>query len=92
MSVLRNERLNLRLDSEAKHRLEAAAAFEGKTVSNFVLASALTHADETIEKHQSMRLGRRDAEIFLQAILDPPAPNRKLLEALERHGTSVVSR
>jgi uncharacterized protein (DUF1778 family) len=37
----KTERINLRLKSSAKRLLERAASFEGKTVSHFILNSAL---------------------------------------------------
>lgn len=88
----KSERVNLRLNSAAKRRLEQAASFEGKTVSGFILSSALEQAEETIQKHETMVLSRRDAETFLDAILNPPKPNAKLRKALDEHGRRVESR
>ncbi len=88
----KSERVNLRLNRAAKRRLEQAASFEGKTVSGFILSSALERAEETIQKHETMVLSRRDAETFLDAILNPPKPNTKLRKALEEHDRRVVSR
>ncbi len=88
----KSERVNLRLDSAAKRRLERAASFEGKTVSKFILSIALEHAEEAIRKHETMALSRRDAETFLDAILNPPKPNAMLRKALDEHDRRVESR
>ncbi len=88
----KNERINLRLSGAAKTRLEQAASYEGKTVSGFILATALVRAEETIRKHETMVLSRQDAEAFLDAVLRPPKPNARLREALDEHGRRVVSR
>jgi len=40
----KNKRINLRLKSSAKRLIERAASFEGKTVSHFLLTSALEQA------------------------------------------------
>jgi uncharacterized protein (DUF1778 family) len=91
-ALTNSERLNLRLNPTAKRRIEQAASVEGKTVSNFIVSSAMATAERTIREHETMVLTRRDAEIFLDAIIGPPRPNPKLLQALEEHRRRVVSR
>jgi len=87
-----SERLNLRLRAAAKRRIEQAAAFEGKTVSSFILSSALASAERTIRAHEAVVLSRRDAEVFLEAILDPPPPSATLRAAIEEHRRRVAAR
>ncbi len=88
----KSERVNIRLDAAAKRRLERAASFEGKTVSGFILSSAMERAEETIEKYEIMVLSRRDAKTFLDAILNPPKQNAKLRKAIDEHRRRVISR
>ena len=45
----KNSRINLRLKSSAKSLIERAASFEGKTVSHFILTSALEKAEKTVQ-------------------------------------------
>ena len=87
-----SERLNLRLDPAAKRRIEQAASFEGKTVSGFIVSSALATAERTIREHEAMVLSRRDAEVFLDAIVNPPGTSAKLRKAFEEHRRRVVAR
>ena len=91
-NAARGERINLRLSGTAKRRIEQAASVEGKTVSGFILSCALENAKKTIEKYERMVLGRRDAELFFDAVANPPAPNDELRTALDEHGRRVVSR
>lgn len=91
-ALINSERLNLRLNLAAKRRIEQAAAFQGKTVSSFIVSSALAVAERTIREHESMVLSRRDAEAFLDAILNPPEPGAKLRKAIEEHRRRVVAR
>ncbi len=91
-ALTNSERLNLRLNPTAKQRIEQAAAFEGTTVSNFIVSSALATAERTIREHETMVLSRRDAEGFLEAVLNPPRPSPELREALDEHRRRVVSR
>ena len=50
----KNARLNLRLKSSAKSVIERAAGFEDRTVSHFILTSALEQAEKTVQKHETM--------------------------------------
>lgn len=94
MSVATNtkqDRINLRLKHSAKEMLERAASFEGKTVSNFILTSALAHAEKTIQEHEVMSLNRLDSEAFLNALAKPIRFNKKLTDAFEEHSQRVTN-
>lgn len=91
-NTAKNERINLRLNDNAKRLIERAASFEGKTVSNFILSSALANAEKTVHEHETIELGKQDAERFLAA-LDGSIPfNEALTEALAEHDRRVDSR
>ncbi len=91
-STARSERINLRLSGTAKRRIEQAAAIEGKTVSGFIVSSALENAEKAVRRHEAMVLDREDAMRFFDAIADPPPPNDRLRTALEEHRRLVDSR
>ena len=91
-NVTKSERVNLRLNETAKRRIEQAASFEGKTVSGFIVSSALENAEKAIQKHATMTLDRRDAKRFFDVIVNPPTPNDKLRTAMDEHGRRVASR
>ena len=86
----KQDRINLRLKHSAKKALERAASFEGKTVSNFILTSALAQAEKTIHKHEVMSLNHRDSEAFFKALAKPVRFNKKLTAALEEHEQRVT--
>jgi uncharacterized protein (DUF1778 family) len=88
----KQDRINLRLKHSAKKALERAACFEGKTVSNFILTSALAHAEKTIHEHEIMSLNSRDSEAFFQALDKPIRFNKKLVAAIEEHEQRVTSK
>lgn len=95
MSVAKDtkqERINLRLKRSAKMALERAASFEGKTVSNFILASALAHAEKTIHEHEVMSLNSQNSEAFFHALVKPINFNKKLAAAFEEHDQRVTSK
>lgn len=88
----KDARINLRLKSSAKSLIERAAGFEGKSVSHFILTSAMDQAEKTIQKHESMTLNANNAKIFLDALDKPIRFNRKLTEALTEHDDRVTSK
>ena len=88
----KNERINLRLKSSAKVLIERAAAFEGKSVSHFVLTSALAQAEKTVQEHEVMALNRKYATQFFEALNAPVRFNRKLADALQEHDQRVVKK
>ena len=90
-TTAKSERFNIRLDPEAKKRIERASSFEGTTASSFILSSALDQAERTIREHETMVLDRRDAEAFFDALVQPPKMNARLAAALKEHDRRVVS-
>ncbi len=88
----RNERINLRVKSSAKRLLTRAADFEGKTVSHFILTSALKCAEETVQEHQMMTLNTENSRAFFDALAAPVRFNRKLITALEEYDKRVISK
>ena len=89
VTATENERINLRLKRASKQLIESAASFEGKTVSGFVLSSALASAERTILRHQTLSLDQQDAQRFFDALTEPPAFNGALSKALAEHGRRV---
>ena len=72
-NTVRSERINLRLSETAKRRIEQAASVEGKTVSNFIVSSALENAEKTVRRHEIIALAREDSMRFFDCALRSPA-------------------
>lgn len=79
------ERLDLRLTRERKELLQRAADLQGQSMTAFVLDSVSEKAEETILWHRMLKLSARDSRAFVDALLNPPAPNAALKAALHRH-------
>ena len=88
----KNERINLRLKSRAKSLIERAANFEGKTVSHFILTSALEQAEKTVQKHEAVTLNAKNSRIFFEALAAPVRFNRKMAAILKEHDRRVVNK
>lgn len=88
---IKKERLHIRLDSLAKQKLEKAAQFSHKSLSEFVLSYALTSANEIIEAHEKLVLTENDFNVFLDALENPPKANAALKEAFNLHEQNIKS-
>jgi uncharacterized protein (DUF1778 family) len=81
--------MHIRLDTRSKQKLERAAAYAHKSLSEFVLGEALHAADEVIHEHETLTLREADWEVFLDALENPPEPNVKLSQAFAEHKKRV---
>jgi len=71
----RTEKLDLRLTPNAKRALQSAAQVTHKTLSDFVLESALARADSVLAERQIFRLDAQRWNAFLAAL--DAAPRRR---------------
>ena len=81
LSERRTEKLDVRVSPSAKAKLQAAAAAVHRSMSDFVMESALSRAEETLAQRRGFGL---DAEKWaeFQAALDAPARPLPRLQAL----------
>lgn len=70
-SETRNEKIDLRVTPSAKRALQIAASAMQRTVSEFVLESAMARAEETLPDRQRFGLDAEQWAAF-QAALDAP--------------------
>ena len=80
---MRTEKLDLRLSSSAKRALQSAAQAARRSVSEFVLESALARAEETLPDRTRFRLNAEQWEAFQAALDAPPSPAPRLRRLLD---------
>lgn len=85
----RPDRINLRLSRDAKRKLERAAAYTEKTLTDFVIDVALQKADSIVRKNEVITLTPAEWERFQSMLLDPPGPNKRLKRAFAEHARVV---
>jgi uncharacterized protein (DUF1778 family) len=76
----RDARLEARVSRTQKSLLQRAAALSGRTLSEFVVASAQAAA-KVIQDHDTIQLSRAEQTAFVRALLKPPSPSRRLRKA-----------
>jgi len=74
----RTEKLDLRLSRAAKQTLQAAATVARKSVSEFVLDSALSEAEERLADRRVFTLDRKPWDAFVAALDAPPRRHPRL--------------
>jgi len=82
----RSEKLDLRLTAEAKRVLQAAAHATRRSVSDFVLESALARAEEALPDRRHFRLDAEQWGAFMMALDAPPQPLPRLARLLKEPG------
>jgi uncharacterized protein (DUF1778 family) len=83
-SRTRAERLEARLTPAQKSLIEHAAALQGRSVTDFVLASVQEAALKAIDDHQRIALSVRDGRAFVEALITPPPAPAALIESLQQ--------
>jgi uncharacterized protein (DUF1778 family) len=86
LRTTRTEKLDLRLTQNAKRALQVAAAAAHRSVSEFVLESALARADEALADRRTFPLDAKQWKAFLTALDAPPRPLTNLERLLKEPG------
>ena len=86
----RTEKVHLRVSPSAKAKLQAAASASHRSLSDFIMVSALSKAEEILADRQIFTLGPKKWAEF-QAALDSPTRSLPRLNALLKKPVFFVS-
>ena len=89
MIVIINKRITDRVSEQIKQTLITAADLTGATLKKFLIQAALEKAELIIEKDKLIRLSKNDAQVFFDAVENPPEPNAKLLNAVNNYRAHI---
>lgn len=79
---VKKDRISIRLDHDTKRKIEQAAAMDhDRSVTSFIIASAVESADKILARGDQMVLSERDWDTFYNALTNPPEPNAALKDA-----------
>src|SRR3546814_20672847 len=87
----RAERLEARVTAEQKALIEHAAALEGRSITDFVLTSVQDAAKRAIAEHEVIQLSVRDSKAFVEALLNPREPSKRMRERVAAYGIGRAS-
>lgn len=82
----RSERIDVRTTPKVKHLLQGAAEATNKSVSEFLLDSALTAAAEALADRRFFVLDPERWEAFMRMLDAPPQPKPRLERLLREPG------
>jgi uncharacterized protein (DUF1778 family) len=79
-------RFDARLSVDEKALFERATLLGGfRSLTDFILRSAVKRAEEIIQETEQVLASKRDSEIFFNAILKPEPPNEALKNAAKKY-------
>jgi uncharacterized protein (DUF1778 family) len=81
----KSARIDARLTGEQKDIVTRAAELTGRSLSDFIIASAYENALRTIREHQVITLSANEGRAFISALADPPQPNTAARKAAARY-------
>jgi uncharacterized protein (DUF1778 family) len=70
--AIRSEKLDIRLSAEAKRILASAATAQRRSISDFVLESALSRAEDALADRRRFGLDAERWDAFMAALEAPP--------------------
>lgn len=91
-STTKSARLETRVSPEQKDLIERAAAYSGRTVSDFVVTHVEVAAKKVVEEYARIHLDKEQSRTLVAALLSPKRPNKKLQSAFAEHRKRVESR
>ncbi|MHB1416712.1 MAG: type II toxin-antitoxin system TacA family antitoxin [Chloroflexota bacterium] len=89
---VKDVRLGARVTRSQKEMLQRAADLTGRSLTDFVVSSALDKAQEAIHAYEVVNMSERDARAFFAALENPPRLDAKMEEALAWHRKHVDMR
>ena len=87
----KNARLEARISVAQKALIERAAAYEGRTVTDFVIHTVQEAAKAVIRGHEIIELDAAESRAFVDGLLKPQRPNKALKAAVKEYRTRVNS-
>jgi uncharacterized protein (DUF1778 family) len=85
----RTSRIEARIAPEALMIVKRAAELQGRSVSDFVVDSALNMAQKAIEETQIIRLAVEDQRAIAESILNPPPLTPAMERAIDRYRSLI---
>ncbi len=89
--ITRSSRFEARLSPDVLAVIKRAAELQGRSVSDFIVASAQEIAQRTIEDTSIIRLSIEDQRRFVDLLINPPEPNPALQRAAKAHAELIKS-
>jgi uncharacterized protein (DUF1778 family) len=81
--VVKQEKLNMRINSEERGIIDRAAKIRGKNRTDFILNAARKEAEETIYEQTMIKASPEAYAEFLHRLDKAPMPNERLIKTMQ---------
>jgi uncharacterized protein (DUF1778 family) len=86
LTLSEKARFDAKIPKAQKQLFEYAASLGGfRTLTDFIINAVQEKANTIIKEHNTILASEKDREIFFDALMNPPGPNKKLRDAAERY-------
>jgi uncharacterized protein (DUF1778 family) len=82
---MKQDRIELRASEREMERFTEAASFRGMSLSAFLRQAALEKSEEVLKSRDALTLSNKDRDLFLEALENPPKPNKRLQQAFKNY-------
>lgn len=82
---MKQGRIELRATEKERKLLLEAAEYSGMSLSAFLRQAALEKSDDILRRRDILTLSDRDRDLFLEALENPPKPNKRLKLAVYKY-------
>ncbi|MGD9109080.1 MAG: DUF1778 domain-containing protein [Gammaproteobacteria bacterium] len=86
----KSKRLEARISTEQKRLFQHAANLLGQSLTDFAINILQKEAKKIIKEHEILQLFFRDQEIFVEAMLRPHKPNKRLQKAIKLYNKKAT--
>lgn len=88
--AIRSERIDFRVTQDFKHKVAAASAAYGVSVSTFISMSAMERAERVLAEREAVMLNNAMRERFMEALSRPARPAPESVQRAQKRYTQVV--
>lgn len=87
----KTSRISTRVPLQVKETIDMAAELLGESTNQFMAQAAYQAAKTLLEQERIVRLSALETTRFLDLLDNPPAPSKKLKQALASYQTSALN-
>ena len=87
--TIKSARVGLRIHPDLKKAWDEAAALEGRSLSDIIIAATTEAISDIIDRHRIIHVTQADMERIAQDLQNPPEPNDALISAVRAYKKSV---
>ena len=87
--TVKSARVGVRVPPDLKKTWDEAAALEGRSLSDIIIAATTEAIADIIDRHRIIHVSKADMARMVQDLQNPPEPNEALVNAIRSYRKSV---